>query len=138
MDFIWTALPINLLKGVNAASSTEPSPARDGLQLSFSCDVTRKPHTYKVTISNEWVATVHVSVNYSVFRIIYVRVYIFYTFAVFCRYPNYRFLYNTTLINLAQKSRYSQDGIAGIRLDIYLLSKCDFLVCTMSSNVSIK
>ena len=54
------------------------------------------------------------------------------------RYPDYEVYSDATITSLASKSstRYSADAVFGLIFDITILSECDFLVCTFSSNVS--
>ena len=57
-----------------------------------------------------------------------------------CRdnYPNYKFIGNQRASVLASKlkTRYNTNSLMDLLIDIYLLSETDYLVCTMSSNVS--
>lgn len=54
-----------------------------------------------------------------------------------CRYPNYVFYGDTKIAQSAGLgSRYSKDSLRGVMVDIYMLSKCDYLSCTFSSQVS--
>ncbi|XP_052767020.1 alpha-(1,6)-fucosyltransferase-like [Mya arenaria] len=51
-------------------------------------------------------------------------------------YPNYIFVSDTEASKTAGLgSRYTDASLRGIVLDTYLLSRCDFLVCTFSSQV---
>lgn len=50
-------------------------------------------------------------------------------------YPAYTIISNPDATDFAKNKRYSADSLMGIYLDIYLLSMCDYLVCTFSSNV---
>ncbi|KAH3846102.1 hypothetical protein DPMN_088396, partial [Dreissena polymorpha] len=51
-------------------------------------------------------------------------------------YPNYTFVSdNEVSKNANPRSRNTETSLHGIILDIYLLSRCDYLVCTLSSNV---
>ncbi|KAH3883862.1 alpha-(1,6)-fucosyltransferase-like [Dreissena polymorpha] len=51
-------------------------------------------------------------------------------------YPNYTFVTDNDVSKIANgRSRYTDASLRGIILDIYLLSRCDYLVCTLSSNV---
>ena len=53
------------------------------------------------------------------------------------RYPNYDVLGDPSLPKSAGlSSRYSEDSLRGIIIDIYLLSLSDYLVCTFSSQAS--
>lgn len=52
------------------------------------------------------------------------------------KFPDYTFLGDPSIAKLASvSSRYSDDSLKGIIVDIHLLSKCDYLVCTFSSQV---
>ncbi|KAI0987417.1 hypothetical protein GJ496_009963 [Pomphorhynchus laevis] len=52
------------------------------------------------------------------------------------RYPYYQFLYNkNSTLSASLNNRYSKASSGFVILDILLLSKCDFIVCTFSSNV---
>jgi glycoprotein 6-alpha-L-fucosyltransferase len=53
------------------------------------------------------------------------------------QYPEYEVITNLDATVEAQEksNRYTFDGIIGIVTDLYLLSKCDYVVCTFSSNV---
>ncbi|KAI0979538.1 hypothetical protein GJ496_009538, partial [Pomphorhynchus laevis] len=52
------------------------------------------------------------------------------------RYPDYQFLYNkNSTLSASLNNRYSKASSVFVILDILLLSKCDFIVCTFSSNV---
>ena len=54
----------------------------------------------------------------------------------FYRYSNYKFIYDKSNAEKASvNTRNSPESAQGIILDIYFLSKCDFLVCTFSSQV---
>ncbi|XP_045211518.1 alpha-(1,6)-fucosyltransferase-like [Mercenaria mercenaria] len=52
-------------------------------------------------------------------------------------FPDYIFIndINSTIAANNRKTRYQFSSLIDILLDIYLLSECDYLVCTMSSNV---
>ena len=53
------------------------------------------------------------------------------------RYPNYDVLGDPSLSKSAGlSSRYSEDSLRGVIIDIYLLSLTDYLVCTFSSQAS--
>ena len=53
------------------------------------------------------------------------------------RYPDYKFLYNETYAKYAKRGvRDTRLGKEGFMLDVYMLAKCDFVVCTLTSNVS--
>jgi len=52
------------------------------------------------------------------------------------KYPNYLFFGDTTISESAQlKSRYTKSSLVGVIKDIELLSNCDYIVCTFSSQV---
>lgn len=53
------------------------------------------------------------------------------------KYPNYRIISNLNAAKIASdlNSRWTKEGLLGIITDIYLLSLCDFIVCTYSSNI---
>ncbi|KAI0987416.1 hypothetical protein GJ496_009962 [Pomphorhynchus laevis] len=52
------------------------------------------------------------------------------------RYPYYQFLYNkNSTLSASLNNRYSKASSVFVILDILLLSKCDFIVCTFSSQV---
>ena len=52
-------------------------------------------------------------------------------------YPDYTFLSNNTMSRLASlpRTRYTEESLHGILTDLWLLARCEFLVCTLSSNV---
>ncbi|XP_052272764.1 alpha-(1,6)-fucosyltransferase-like isoform X3 [Dreissena polymorpha] len=51
-------------------------------------------------------------------------------------YPNYTFVSDNEVSKSADRgSRYTDASLRGIILDVYLLSRCNYLVCTFSSNV---
>ncbi|XP_060605703.1 alpha-(1,6)-fucosyltransferase-like [Ruditapes philippinarum] len=52
-------------------------------------------------------------------------------------YPNYTFKYNFDSAVFAHtlKTRYSERSLHRLILDIQLLAECDFVVCTMTSNI---
>ena len=54
-----------------------------------------------------------------------------------CRYPNYKFISDNAVSKTAGelKSRYSEMGLFGVVLDVLMLSECDYIVCTLSSQV---
>ena len=54
------------------------------------------------------------------------------------RYPEYDFVMdqNVTVGASLLSNRYSEESLRGVIIDIELLSQTDFLVCTLSSNVS--
>lgn len=52
------------------------------------------------------------------------------------KYPQYEVIGDPEIAKVAAVStRYTDSSLNGIMLDIDLLSKCDFLVCTFSSQV---
>ncbi|XP_046828927.1 alpha-(1,6)-fucosyltransferase [Vespa crabro] len=52
------------------------------------------------------------------------------------RYPNYKIIGDPEIAETASVSkRYSDSSLQGIIIDIHLLSLCDYLVCTFSSQV---
>ena len=54
-----------------------------------------------------------------------------------CRYPDYTFYGDTKIAQSARLgSRYSKASLRGVLVDIFMLSKCDFLCCTFSSQVN--
>lgn len=54
------------------------------------------------------------------------------------RYQNYDVLGDPGLSKSAGlSSRYTEDSLRGVVIDIYLLSLTDYLVCTFSSQVSV-
>lgn len=53
-----------------------------------------------------------------------------------CRYPNWKLMGDEAAAESAQlSSRYTDSSLKGIISDIHLLSLCDYLVCTFSSQV---
>ena len=59
-------------------------------------------------------------------------------FLILLSYPNYTFVTDNDVSKIANgRSRYTDASLRGIILDIYLLSRCDYLVCTLSSNVGV-
>jgi hypothetical protein len=54
-------------------------------------------------------------------------------------YPNYKFVSDNDVSKTAGElsSRYSEKGLYGVVLDVVMLSECDYIVCTLSSQVSI-
>lgn len=54
-----------------------------------------------------------------------------------CRYPNYNFIGSALHQKSDLFSRWNQEGFRQIIIDISMLSRCDYLVCTGSSNVGI-
>lgn len=55
------------------------------------------------------------------------------------RYPDYKFLGDPRVSkDAAVRSRYNKVGLTGVICDIAVLSKCDYLVGTFSSQVSLK
>ncbi|XP_039271947.2 alpha-(1,6)-fucosyltransferase-like isoform X1 [Styela clava] len=52
------------------------------------------------------------------------------------RYPDYKFIVSNHVTEKVTKHmRYGDGGLEGIIFDILLLSRCDYIVCTLSSNV---
>ncbi|XP_059164715.1 alpha-(1,6)-fucosyltransferase-like isoform X2 [Physella acuta] len=52
------------------------------------------------------------------------------------KYPNYKFISDNSISQSAGLgTRYSDSSLRGIIIDIYYLARCDFLVCTFSSQV---
>lgn len=52
------------------------------------------------------------------------------------KYPNYVFLGDANIAKSASLgNRYSSESLKGVILDIYMLSRCNYLVCTFSSQV---
>ena len=59
------------------------------------------------------------------------------TFSIHFRYPDYVFLNDESIAKSAgMASRYSDSSLHGVVFDIQMLSECDYLVCTFSSQVS--
>jgi hypothetical protein len=52
-------------------------------------------------------------------------------------YPHYKFSSDNKVSQTAgqMRSRYSEAGLYGVVLDVILLSECDYIVCTLSSQV---
>ncbi|KAH8027703.1 hypothetical protein HPB51_007253 [Rhipicephalus microplus] len=51
-------------------------------------------------------------------------------------YPDYQFYGDSRIANTAALGqRYSSESLRGVLLDIHMLSRCDYLVCTFSSQV---
>ena len=56
---------------------------------------------------------------------------------IFFSYPNYKFLSVDDISkSAALTSRYTETSARGVVTDIHILSQCDFIVCTFSSQVS--
>ena len=55
------------------------------------------------------------------------------------RYPNYTFISDNDVSKTAgeMRTRYSEMGLFGVVLDVLMLSECDYIVCTFSSQVFI-
>lgn len=54
------------------------------------------------------------------------------------RFPEYIFYGDPNIAKSASVGqRYSTESLKGVVLDIHMLSKCDYLVCTFSSQVNI-
>lgn len=52
------------------------------------------------------------------------------------KYPDYEILGDERVVQAASvRKRYTDDGLDGIMSDTYILSKCDLVVCTFSSNI---
>lgn len=54
------------------------------------------------------------------------------------KYPHYEILSNIEGAKISQhrnETRWSTEGLIAIAIDIYMLSQCDFAVCTLSSNI---
>ncbi|KAH7940441.1 hypothetical protein HPB49_000215 [Dermacentor silvarum] len=52
------------------------------------------------------------------------------------KYPDYHFYGDSRIANTASLGqRYSSESLRGVLLDIHMLSRCDYLVCTFSSQV---
>lgn len=51
------------------------------------------------------------------------------------KYPHYEVLGDQKVVATVQKGRFTTAGLYGIILDTTLLSHCDYIVCTLSSNV---
>lgn len=57
---------------------------------------------------------------------------------MYVRYPDYEILGDPDIAKTAAiGTRYSDMSLYGIIIDVYFLSRCDFLVCTFSSQVCI-
>ena len=57
---------------------------------------------------------------------------------IYFSFPQYTFLNDiNSSISAALTSRYSETSVRGVMSDIHILSLCDYLVCTFSSQVSI-
>ena len=55
------------------------------------------------------------------------------------RYPNYEFVTDNDVSKIAGNMlfRYTQDGLFGVIMDVMMLSDCDYIVCTFSSQVCV-
>ena len=55
------------------------------------------------------------------------------------RYPDYKFISDNDVSKTAGdlRHRYSEEGLFGVVLDVLMLSECDYIVCTLSSQVLI-
>ena len=53
------------------------------------------------------------------------------------RYPSYQIFSDSGISSLANKqgTRYSADSLSGVIFDVTILSECDYIVCTFSSQV---
>lgn len=57
--------------------------------------------------------------------------------SLYCRYPDYKFIGDPHISEgAAVRTRYNKDSLTGVICDITVLSKCDYLVGTFSSQVS--
>lgn len=58
--------------------------------------------------------------------------------SLWCRYPNYIIYSDNSISSLASKTstRYSLNSLFGVLFDITVLSECNYVVCTFSSQVS--
>ena len=66
--------------------------------------------------------------------VVYLTKYVF----VYCSYPQYIFVSDNEVSKTAGlNSRYTDASLRGIILDTHMLSLCDYLVCTFSSQVLI-
>ena len=56
------------------------------------------------------------------------------------RYPDYEFIGDEKAASKAGSlgTRYDQGSLYDVVFDIFMLSKCDYIVCTFSSNVSLR
>ena len=56
----------------------------------------------------------------------------------YCRYPDYKIYLDDSISNMANKAitRYSVISLFGLLSEIAVLSECNYLVCTFSSQVS--
>lgn len=55
------------------------------------------------------------------------------------RYPDYVFVSDQDVSKTAGdiRRRYSESSLYGVVLDLFMLSECDYIVCTLSSQVYI-
>ena len=53
------------------------------------------------------------------------------------RYPDYEFISDNEVSKTAgtMNKRYSEVGLFGVILDVLILAECDYIVCTLSSQV---
>lgn len=51
------------------------------------------------------------------------------------KYPSYEFIYDKSHSMSAHSNRYNATSLYDVLADIHLLSKCDYIVCTLSSNI---
>ena len=59
-----------------------------------------------------------------------------YSQTIWIRYPEYKFLGSVSVAKeAAVETRYTNSSLLGVLSDVYMLSRCDYLVCTFSSNV---
>ena len=81
----------------------------------------------------------HCKSNFQIFNQLFIQLkkLIFFYFSIL-RYPEYNFIYDKSQIikaskQLIQKKLYDWDSSIGL-IDLFILSKCDFVVATHSSN----
>ena len=59
---------------------------------------------------------------------------------MFCvlRFPSYKIFSDAGISSLASRTgtRYSTNSLFGLLFDVTMLSECDYIVCTFSSQVS--
>ncbi len=55
----------------------------------------------------------------------------------YCRYPNYMIHLDNTISSMANRAstRYTVESLFGLLHEVNILSECDYLVCTLSSQV---
>ena len=56
-----------------------------------------------------------------------------------CRFPSYAIFSDSEVSSLASRTntRYSVNSLFGLMFDVTVLSECDYMVCTFSSQVNI-